>query len=118
MHAESGSFAALGAGPEIVLRDPGHGIDHRVAQLEQLLFLAADERVEPLLLVVRGREDGLLRILRSEVSLGAVSFGSFPRASCGFFGAGAFLATGFLAELPVFFAGFDDLACAFFAFGA
>ena len=47
VHAEGGGFAALGAGAEIVLRDTGHRIDHGIAQLQQLLFLRAGERIEP-----------------------------------------------------------------------
>ena len=46
VHAESGSFAAFRAGAQSVLRDAGHGIDHRVAQLQKFFFLAAGERIE------------------------------------------------------------------------
>ena len=52
VHAEGGGFAAFRAGAEIVLRHAGHGIDHGVAQMQQLFALAVGKRIELSLLVI------------------------------------------------------------------
>ena len=46
VHAEGGGFAALGAGAKVVLGHARHGIDHGVAQLQELLLLCRGERIE------------------------------------------------------------------------
>src|SRR5438128_5125475 len=46
MHSKRGRFAAFGARTERVLRDPSHGIDHGIAQIEELLLLLARERIQ------------------------------------------------------------------------
>jgi hypothetical protein len=43
VHAKRRSLAALCPRTQVVLGHPGHGIDHRVAQLEELFFLALGE---------------------------------------------------------------------------
>ena len=61
VHPKGGRFASLRAGAEIVFRDSSHRIDHRVAQLEQLLFLGAGERIEPFRFVVLARTKSVRR---------------------------------------------------------
>src|SRR5438067_3518903 len=82
VHAERGSFATLGARAEIVLRHAGHGIHHRVAQLEELVLLSAHERVELAFLVILGRENFVLRVIGTEMFPGPVRLEGFCRPSC------------------------------------
>ena len=52
MHPKGGGFAAFRARTQRVLRHAGHGIDHRITQLQQFLFLFAGERVQSALAMV------------------------------------------------------------------
>src|SRR5207249_5500495 len=46
VHSKRRSFAAFSARTERVLRHAGHGIDHGIAQLQELLLLLARERAQ------------------------------------------------------------------------
>ena len=69
MHSKGRGFAAFSARTQRVLRHARHGIDHGIAQLQELLLLLARERTQ-FALVVIASEQGLARI----------------RAGAGFFG--------------------------------
>jgi hypothetical protein len=55
MHSKSRSLAAFSARAKSVLGNTGHGIDHGVAELKQLLLLLAGERVEPPLAMISAK---------------------------------------------------------------
>src|SRR5205085_3077159 len=80
-----GGFAAFGPRTERVLRDSGHGIDHRVAELEELFLLLAHEGRELALGMIIA-EQRLARALNRFLGRNFAS-----RLFCGLFGRSFFL---------------------------
>jgi hypothetical protein len=46
MHSERRGFAAFSPGTKSILSNAGHGINHGIAKLEEILFLLADKWIE------------------------------------------------------------------------
>jgi hypothetical protein len=55
VHSESRSFAAFSAGAKSSLCHTGHRIHHSIAKLEEILFLFADERIQPLFPMIQAQ---------------------------------------------------------------
>src|ERR1700751_3631139 len=78
MHSKRGGFAAFRTGTERVLSDSGHGINHRVAELEKLVLLFANERAELALVVIPAQQRRLRALARFlGRNFTARSFGGF-----------------------------------------
>src|SRR5207237_1371608 len=61
VHSKGGGFAAFGAGTESILSNAGHGIDHGITQLKELVLLLARERAHFALAIILS-EQSLARV--------------------------------------------------------
>ena len=112
VHAERRGFAAFRARTQIVFRDSRHRIDHRVAQLQKFVFLAANERIELALFEVFRSQDCLTGISRIEILFRAIGLGRLTSPGRRFLGRnGRLFRHGFLRDSGFFAGGFSPFHC-------
>src|SRR5713226_8675374 len=94
MHSKRGGFAAFGARTKRVLRHTGHGIDHGIAQVQELFLLLARKRTQLPLSMIASEQ----RLSRVRAGANARRFGFLYRNLPGWlrFAGGSFLSRNFL----------------------